>query len=303
MPEIMAVGAAACIALSAMFISELNGRVGLFRLTRWQMSAAFLMTSALASLLGGWGSISLHGLGLLAASSVFGIMIATTAYFATIYAAGPRVTALLFSLTSPFALALGYVVFGETVTLRQSVGVVLVLSGVALAIRARSPAPAVAAAAADAPPVPAPARARVNWTGIGLGVLTAFGQALGNLFARPAMAAGVEPFAAMAVRSGLAAAFFLALAVFPFARTDRSPVKARNVGLAVTSALFGTVLGMSLLMAALREGDVGVISTLSSMAPVVILPMVWIRTRTAPRPMAWLGAGVAILGTAFISIG
>lgn len=284
--NILAVGAASCIALSAMFVSELKGRVGLFRLTRWQMCAAFAMSAVIATAFGGWSSLGVHQLGLLALSSLFGIILATTTYFAAIYSAGPRITALLFSLTSPFALALGYVALGEAITTQQGLGVVLVLGGVVLAIGR-----------------PGVAAARVSWMGIGLGVITALGQAFGNLFARPAMAMGVEPFAAMAVRSGVAAVVFLLLAVFPFARSDQKPVTAENVTLAVTSAFFGTVLGMSLLMAALVNGQVGVVSTLSSIAPVVILPMVWLRTGTPPAPTAWAGAVVAILGTALISLG
>lgn len=307
LPEIMAVGAASCIALSAMFVSELNGRVGLFRLTRWQMSAAFLMNAAVATALGGWSSIGAAQLGLLAASGLFGIVIASTTYFAAIYSAGPRITALLFALTSPFALALGYVALGETISARQGLGVALVLAGVALAVgvprRRRGEAERPALPAPEGAPRPKGARVGPAWAGIGLGVVTALGQALGNLFARPAMAAGVEPFAAMAVRSGLAAAFFLALAVFPFARRDTAPATPRNVATAVGSAFFGTVLGMALLMAALAGGNVGVVSTLSSMAPVAILPMVWLRSGVAPSPAAWIGAVVAILGTGLMSIG
>lgn len=293
--EVLAVSSATCIALSAMFVSELKGRVGLFRLTRWQMISAFLMTAAVATLLGGWRSVGQWQLLLLGASSVFGIMIASTTYYAAIYTAGPRITALLFSLTSPFALGLGYVWLGETITARQGAGVALVLAGVALAI---------------SPPLSVLRRmtwslkagALHSWKGLAFGTITALGQAFGNIFARPAMASGVEPFTAMAIRSGFAVIFFVALAAFPFARTDRSPATARNVSIAVMASFFGTGLGMSQLMAALTNGNVGVVSTLSSVAPVAILPMIWVRSGTLPPPTAWVGALLAIGGTALISI-
>jgi drug/metabolite transporter (DMT)-like permease len=105
--EILAVASAFCIALSSMLISELKGRVPLVQLARWQWLAAFAMTAVVSAAIGGWRSVGLAEFGLLAASSVFGIAIGGTTYFAAIYTAGPRVTALLFSLTSPFALALG----------------------------------------------------------------------------------------------------------------------------------------------------------------------------------------------------
>lgn len=308
--EALAVSAAFCIALSGMLIAELKGRVDVMRLARWQMVAAFVMTGAASIAVAGWRTLEAWQIGLLAASGFFGIIIASTTYFAAIYMAGPRVTALLFSLTSPVALALGYAVFGETISAWQGFGIALVLAGIVLAIGV----PRRFGGAGDGPPpnvsVDAPlphaapvAPARTFQLGVLLGVVTAVGQAVGSLLARPAMAAGVEPFTAMAVRSGVAALFFLALLALPVAALHR-PYRFRlaDLGLGVGSAFFGTGLGMSLLMAALASGNVGIVSTLSSMTPVVILPMVWLRSGIAPPLRAWIGAGLAVIGTALISL-
>jgi drug/metabolite transporter (DMT)-like permease len=291
--EIFAISAATCIALSGMLISELTGRVHVLRLARWQLTAAFLMTGTVSLLLGGWRTLTMGDLGYLAASSLFGIIIASTTYFATIYAIGPRRTALLFSLTSPFALALGYFVLGETISPKQGGGIVLVLSGIVLAIGLPS----------RGEPGAGSLRSSLPWLGIAFGIVTALGQALGSLAARPAMAAGAEPFTAMAVRSGIAAVFFILLAFLPLPAWKQPYAFApKTLLIAVAAAFFGTGLGMSLLMAALAHGNVGIVSTLSSMTPIVILPMVWIRTRKAPAASAWAGAALAVIGTALISL-
>jgi drug/metabolite transporter (DMT)-like permease len=287
--ELLAIAAATCIALSGMLISELTGKVQVLRLARWQLTAAFVMTATAATVVGGWHTLDRPAILYLSISSLFGIIIASTTYFATIYAIGPRNTALLFSLTSPFALLLGYLFLGETITAQQGLGVLLVLSGIVLAIGVGGGN--------------AQSLKTLAWGGITLGVVTALGQALGSLTARPAMAAGVEPFAAMAVRSGIAAVFFILITVLPIPALKRPFIFSRKVlVIAVVASFFGTGLGMSLLMAALAHGNVGIVSTLSSMTPVVILPMVWIRTRKAPPPMAWIGAGLAVCGTALISL-
>ncbi|MGV3548127.1 DMT family transporter [Rhizobium sp.] len=287
--ELLAIGAAICIALSGMLISELTGKVHVLRLARWQLTSAFVMTALVATILGGWRTLDQQALIHLALSSLFGIMIASTTYFATIYAIGPRSTALLFSLTSPFALVLGYGFLGETISLRQLLGIALVILGIVLAIGLKGGS--------------REAAAKIAWAGIALGIVTAFGQALGSLFARPAMAAGVEPFTAMAVRAGLGALFFAGLAVLPLPAWRGSYIfTPRLMLIAVGAAFVGTGLGMSLLMAALASGKVGIVSTLSSMTPVVILPMVWVRTGKAPPPLAWIGAALAVVGTAFISL-
>ena len=292
--EALAVASAFCIALSAMLLAELSGRMGLLRLARWQLTSAFLMTGVASALLGGWRSVDLWQVQLLAASSLFGIVIASTTYFASIYAAGPRMAALLFSLTSPFALALGYVTLGETISRQQALGVGLVLGGVLIAVG-----------------LPRASVARVrgafggsrqqSWLGIALGIVTAFGQALGNLLARPAMTSGVEPFTAMAIRSGLAAVVFIGLAALPFGRSDEAR-SLRDIGLSLAAAFFGTCLGMSLLMAALKSGEVGLVSTLSALTPVMILPMVWVRSGERPPANGWAGALLAVVGTALISL-
>jgi drug/metabolite transporter (DMT)-like permease len=290
--ELLAISASVCLALSGMLVTELKGRVDIFRLARWNMLAALGMTGAVSLALGGWRTLTPSLTGLLALSSLFGIVIATTAYYATLYAAGPRATSLMFSLTAPIALGLGYVGLGETIGLRQAGGVALVLVGIVLAIGL----PAHGAASDQGP-------SRIAWAGIGLGVLTAFGQALGSLLARPAMAAGVEPFTAMAVRIGIGAAFFVGLSALPLAPLRR-PYRFSKADLiiAVAAAFIGTGLGMALLMAALAKGEVGLVSSLSSMTPIVILPMIWIRTGIAPPARGWIGAALAVAGVGLISV-
>lgn len=296
--ELLAIGAATCIALSGMLIAELTGKVHVLRLARWQLTAAFVMTALAAVITGGWRTLDQSAVIYLALSSLFGIIIATTTYFATIYAIGPRSTALLFSLTSPFALVLGYGFLGETISLRQGLGIALVIAGIVLAIGMPGGGRTDGGTGSGGQTL-----RRIAWSGIILGVVTALGQALGSLFARPAMAAGVEPFTAMAVRSGLAAIFFALLAFLPLPAWRGSYSFApRLLIIAVVASFFGTGLGMSLLMAALASGKVGIVSTLSSMTPVVILPMVWIRTGKAPPATAWIGASLAVAGTALISL-
>lgn len=302
--ELLALSAAICIALSGMLINELKGRVDVIRLARWQMLCALAMTGAITLWQGGWRTVGMNELWLLGASSLFGIIIASTTYFAAIYTAGPRTTALLFTLASPFSLVLGYAFLGETITWRQAFGVLLVLVGILMAIgmRRRETVPPVEVQAAHTAEI-AKTSISPGWLGISLGVITAIGQALGSLTARPAMEAGVDPIAAMAVRSGVAAVFFVALMFLPIKALHQPyTFRAGDFSIAAAASLFGTGLGMSLLMAALIAGNVGIVTTLSSMTPIMILPMVWLRSGVAPVAAAWIGAAIAVAGTAAISL-
>jgi drug/metabolite transporter (DMT)-like permease len=284
---VLSLAAAAAFAASAMFIDQVSGRVGPLQLSRWQMSLAFLMTAAIVAVTGSWQTMDLPMVLWLTASSASGIMVGSLTYIATIQYTGPRISALLFTTASPFALVLGFGFRGETVSPIQAAGVGLIVAGIALAVMgprgdegARTPKPL--------------------GIGIGLGLVTSFAQALGSLLARPAMLAGADPVAAMVVRSGTGALFFFALLALPAFRPAALPSRTeiRLIGMA---ALSGMVVGMSFLMAALARGDVGIVTTLSSTTPILILPMVWAVYRRIPGPQAWVGAAMAVLGTALIS--
>ncbi len=295
--DVLAIAAAICAAASGMLIHELNGRVDIFRFGRWQMATAFVVTVTGSLAVGGWRTIQPWQFGMLAASSLSGIIIASTAYYAAIFAAGPRITALLYALAAPIALGLGYIVFGEMINLHQGVGVALVLAGIVLAIgltTRRTTGPATPADAA-APGVP--------WLGIGFGLILAVGQALGSLLSRPVMASGVDPLTGMAIRAGIAGAFYFSLPLLPFGIFRKPYVfSARTLAIGIGAGIIGTGIGMPLLMAALAKGNVGIVSTLSSMTPVIVLPMIWARSGKVPQRAAWVGAIMAVCGTALISV-
>ena len=294
--EILAISAAICIALSGLLIGELRGQVDVFRLGRWQMTTAAALTGAVALATGGWQTVAAWQFGYLFASSLFGIIFASSFYFTAIFLSGARNTAMTFSMASPFALFFGFAMLGETVNLQQSAGIVLVLGGILLAILFGEAGGSEGASADN------PGRSLLR-KGLICGLLAALGQALGSLYARPAMASGVDPFAAMAIRAGIAAVFYIAVAFLPFPMFRKPYAFAwKPFVIGVASAVIGVGLGMSLLMAALAYGNVGIVSTLSSLTPVLILPMIWVRTGRPPPLPGWIGATIAVAGTALIAV-
>ena len=58
-------------------------------------------------------------------------------------------------------------------------------------------------------------------------------------------------------------------------------------------------LGMSLLLIALQKADAGIVATLSSTSPIMILFFIWIITKKIPTVGAWFGTILAILGNRF----
>ena len=136
-----------------------------------------------------------------------------------------------------------------------------------------------------------------------LALLAALGQATGALIAKPALGGdlGFDPVAASAVRvTAAVSALWLWRVVNPRSASAHSPLTWTLLKQTAISSWVGMGLGMGLLLWALRDGPVGSVGVLSGLSPVLILPMLWWTFRSAPAPGAWIGAAVAVLGTAMV---
>jgi len=68
----------------------------------------------------------------------------------------------------------------------------------------------------------------------------------------------------------------------------------------IGSGVIGMGVGMTLVMFALTDGEAGIVSTLSSAAPVVMLPVLRVTSQERPALGAWIGALFVFSGTALI---
>ena len=75
----------------------------------------------------------------------------------------------------------------------------------------------------------------------------------------------------------------------------------RNVLLLTAgTAIIGLLIGMTLFLYALQGSKTGIIATLSATSPVIILPLLWLRTGQRPSTLSWCGAALAVTGLALI---
>ena len=59
---------------------------------------------------------------------------------------------------------------------------------------------------------------------------------------------------------------------------------------------------MSLLLIALKHADAGIVATLTSTSPIMILLLIWLITNKIPSYGAWIGTILAITGSGLIFI-
>lgn len=227
-------------------------------------------------------------------SAVTGVVLGDFFLFVTMRRLGPRRTNVLFATNAVFAAIIGWVILGEVVSARTAMAVLLGFGGVVLAVVFGKRRDLLHKWESVMPPL---------WIGVVAGLLAAICQAFGVVFARPVMAAGVDPVAVTLARAVVGAAVFWATLPFDRSRVGM-PLLPRGKLLALTglNGLFGLGVGAAMLMAALETGNVATVTILSSTTPVMILPFIWARTGRMPAPAAWLGAILVVICTMLIAI-
>lgn len=121
------------------------------------------------------------------------------------------------------------------------------------------------------------------------------------MIAKPVLTEHVDPIAASAIR--MIAAFLahgtLVLLQVRVAQPV-NPMNWRIFGMVVVNGFLAMAVGMTLIMYALKWGEVGTVALLSSTTPVMVLPLIWLFTIIRPAPSAWIGAALAVAGTGLI---
>jgi drug/metabolite transporter (DMT)-like permease len=266
--------------------------MGAFAFTRWRLFFALTLLWALAAFTGQWRSLDGPAVGLLVVSGLIGIFIGDTALFACMNRLGPRRSGVIFATHALFSVLLAWVFLGETLWGWTLAGSALLVSGVMVAIAWGRRTDE-----------------RHAWedtrggllSGVLLGVLAALCQSVATLMIKPLMTQGIDPVAASAVRTS---ASFLAhlLLLWSGLRLAKvqQPLTSATLWNTWASAAVAMALGMTLILAALRNGQANLVGILSSLTPVLLLPLLWLIYKRRPAMGAWLGAAMAVLGTALI---
>jgi len=290
--DLLALGAATCWAVGGVTSVTPSRHLGAFAFTRWRMLLVALMLWTVVVSTGAWRSFSPHAVGFMALSGLVGIFVGDTALFAAVNRLGPRRAGVLYASNAVFSVALGTVLLGERMGLQATLGATLTVAGVMTAMVLGRHKGDTHAWEAD--------QGHVGM-GVALALLSALCQAVGTLIAKPIMTTGLDPVAASAVRVSAATLlhFVLLASGFRAARAQQTPTL-RVLAQTGLNGLIAMGMGMTLLLFALQKGDVGMVAILSSVSPILLLPLLWFQLKRAPAPGAWAGAALTVAGTALI---
>lgn len=291
--EFSALAAALCWSCGGLFSTTPTRTLGAVRFNRLRLIIVSLTLIAISLFRGGWQTLDAEAFWVLSLSSIIGILIGDTLMFATLKRLGPRRTGIIFTTNAPFAVIIGYFFLGEVLPFMTVIGCLLIMGGVFLAVLYGTKGRQKHAFEITQGSIR---------TGIIFGLLSAFCQAISLIIARPIMATGVDALSASALRVGISALVLIAIQFFnrPKDRHLATPLTGQLLIQTGVSGIIGMALGVTFLLFALSEGEVGLVSTLSATSPIFILPIIWIVTRERPAPGAWIGAILAVFGVACI---
>ena len=223
-------------------------------------------------------------------SSIIGIIIGDTFLFVCLKRLGPRRQALLFSMQIPFTIILAEVFLQTLPSLTELIGCALIFSGILIAIQFNRTIPD-----DDLENIQGN-----KYTGLFAGIGLALCQSIGIILMKPALQT-TDPIIVSYLRVIVAAVIMFG-SLF-FIKDNQLWNKMKNIKITLFSIFLGFMgmgVGMTMLIYALKYGNPGVISTLSSTMPIMIIPILWIVTKNYAGHLAVVGATLTCIGASII---
>ena len=232
---------------------------------------------------------------LIALSGVLGFCIADLFIFSSLVKIGARQTSVVMTTSPLFSTLFAWIADKEEViSLQQGIGIAVTLIGVAWVVLSdkRSAQEKIG---------------RLIPAGVILALLGASTQALAMVLANEGMEGQTHPISANVIRLGFGLA---ALIIYSTARRSfisdfrkfTSKEGKRSLFLIFLAALVGPVLGIILYLQAMQMAPVGIVTTLSQMSPVILLPIDKYILKKYVSPFAIIGTFVAVFGTVLLFI-
>ena len=266
----------------------------------WRLTLATLF-------LGGWAYTGGTGLGgeafpLFLFSGLIGIGVGDAGLFQALPRLGSRLSLLLIQcLTAPLAAIVEWLWLGTTLSLTQVLCVVVVLAGVAVALSPREH-------------LHLPRNQLVS--GIIFAVVGAAGNGIGAVMSRKGFAIARDHAESLdgatagfqRILGGLLVSAILLLVVKrQFVRVPKSMGAATDTKLSrdkwrriwpwvVMNSLAGQTLGMSAMLWALKTTPTGIVTAITALTPLMVIPFARVFENEKITPRSLLGGGIAVAG-------
>ncbi len=223
-------------------------------------------------------------------SSIIGVIIGDTFLFVCLKRLGPRRQALLFSMQIPFTIILAEVFLKTLPSVIELIGCSLIFIGIIIAIQFNKTIPE-----DDLENIQGN-----KYIGLLAGIGLALCQSIGIILMKPALTS-TDPIIVSYLRV-IVAAIIMFVSLF-FIKNNQLWERMKDLKKTFYSIFLGFMgmgVGMTMLIIALKNGDPGIISTLSSTMPIMIIPILWFVTKNYAGHLAVIGATLTCFGAGVI---
>ena len=225
----------------------------------------------------------------LSLSGFIGLALGDAFLFQSYLTIGPRLGNLLLSLYPIFGALEAWIFLGESLRAGQILGILVTLAGIVWVVFERGNG--------------GEKMTRHMTVGVLYGVLSAVFQATGFVFSKQGMYGTYSPFQGNAIR--MLAAMFGLLIIAMFQRQVGQTVTTLRENpsafrMLMLAGFIGPVLGVSLSLYAVQNAEVGVASTLTSLAPIFMLPISHFVFKERLNWQAIAGTLLAMTGVAIL---
>jgi len=294
--ELAALGTATSWTASSLAFEGAARRIGSLSLNFLRVVLALAWLTVLAVIVTGRAmpAASATQWAYLLASGVVGLVLGDLCTFRAYVLLGAQRTMVFATATPIFTAALAWIALGETVSVREAAGMVVIVAGVVLTIRDRVPVRVVTGVGAH------PVRGAL------LALGGALGQAGGLLLSKRGLGATStigDAMAATQIRllAGIAGFALVLTGARWWSKFGGALKDGRAVALTATGALLGPGIGVSLSLYAVTHASAGVASALMSLTPVLLIPVVLARgDRVGAAGIA--GSVLAVAGVVILAL-
>ncbi|WP_425445916.1 DMT family transporter [Dethiothermospora halolimnae] len=223
-------------------------------------------------------------------SGLIGFVVGDLFLFQAFVEVGARISMLIMSASPPITALLGFIIMGEVLTIKDLIGMTVTIIGIALVILMRSPG-----------------KKKMQLShpikGVSFAFLGAFGQSLGLILSKFGMG-DYNAFAATQIR--IIAGIIGFIIVFTIMKrwkglkvaiTNKDAMKKVSIG-----AFFGPFLGVSLSLLAIQYTTAGVVSTITAIVPVLIIPSSILIFKEKVTSKEIIGAFITVAGVSLLFI-
>ena len=285
--EIAALITAICWALNGIAFESAGKKIGSLSLSYIRLYIAFVLLCITAYFMRGIAlplDADLNNWIWLSLSGVIGFVLGDIFLFQAYIEIGSRISLLIMSAAPPLTALISFFILGERISALGLLGIFITMIGIGLVILSKNQG-----------------GSKVEFNrpvkGLIYASIGALGQALGLIFSKKGMGT-YDPLAATQIRI-IAAALVLTLLITKNKKWPEILESMKNksaMPALVAGSIFGPFVGVAFSLLAVKYTATGIVSSISSISPILVIPASIYIFKEKVTPKEILGAVVSIAG-------